>query len=68
MISLYQDPEGNTIFGKSVPCSVASLPGSTTYNIQSIELLKMRIKELENVVATFNVSTNTSCRYVRIWC
>ena len=56
MISLYQDPDGNTIFGKSVPCSVASLPGSITCNVQSMELLKMRIKELENIVATLNVS------------
>lgn len=54
MISLYQDPEGNTIFGKSVPGS--SVAGTATYNTQSVELLKARIKELENLVASLNVS------------
>ena len=53
MISLYQDPEGNTIFGKSVPGS--SVAGTVTYNTQSVELLKARIKELENLVASLNV-------------
>ena len=54
MISLYQDPEGNTIFGKSVPGS--SVAGNATYSTQSVELLKARIKELENLVASLNVS------------
>ena len=57
MISLYQDPEGNTIFGKSVPGS--SMAGTATYNTQSVELLKARIKELENLVASLNVSQIT---------
>ena len=57
MISLYQDPEGNTIFGKSVPGS--SVAGTATYNTQSVELLKARIKELENLVASLNVSKNS---------
>ena len=54
MISLYQDPDGNTIFGKLVRGS--SVTGNSTHGIQSMELLKMRIKELENIVATLNVS------------
>jgi hypothetical protein len=58
MISLYQDPEGNTIFGKSVPGS--SVAGTVTYNTQSVELLKARIKELENLVASLNVSLKKS--------
>ena len=57
MISLYQDPEGNTIFGKSVPGS--SVAGTATYNTQSVELLKARIKELESLVASLNVSKNS---------
>lgn len=57
MISLYQDPEGNTIFGKSVPGS--SVAGTVTYNTQSVELLKARIKELENLVASLNVSISS---------
>ena len=58
MISLYQDPEGNTIFGKSVPGS--SVAGTVTYNTQSVELLKARIKELENLVASLNVSVKAA--------
>lgn len=54
MISLYQDPDGNTIFGKLVRGS--SVAGNSTHGIQNIELLKMRIKELENIVVTLNVS------------
>ena len=54
MISLYQDPDGNTIFGKLVRGS--SVVGNSTHGIQNMELLKMRIKELENIVATLNVS------------
>ena len=54
MISLYQDPEGNTVFGKSIPASGSA--GTTTYSTQNVESLKARIKELENLVATLKVS------------
>ena len=54
MISLYKDPDGNKVFGKSIPASSAA--GNTTHSAQNVELLKTRIKELESLVASLNVS------------
>ena len=54
MISLYKDPDGNKVFGKSIPGSSAA--GTNTYSTQNVESLKGRIKELESLVATLNVS------------
>jgi hypothetical protein len=54
MISLYKDPDGNKVFGKSIPGSSAA--GTTTYSTQNVETLKARIKELESLVASINVS------------
>lgn len=54
MISLYKDPDGNKVFGKSIPGSSAA--GTNTYSTQNVETLKNRVKELESLVASINVS------------
>ena len=54
MISLYKDPDGNKIFGKTIPGSSAA--GTTTYSTQNVESLKTKIKELENLVTSLKVS------------
>ena len=53
MISLYKDPDGNKVFGKSIP---GGSTGTNTYSTQNVETLKTRIKELESLVASLNVS------------
>ena len=53
MISLYKDPDGNKVFGKSIP---GGSTGTNTYSTQNVETLKTRIKELESIVASLNVS------------
>ena len=55
MISLYKDPEGNKVFGKSIPAS-SSAAGTNTYSTQNVESLKARVKELESILASVNVS------------
>ena len=55
IISLYQDPEGKKVFKKSAPGS-SMAGGNTTHNAQDVDSLKTRIKQLEQLVSTMNVS------------
>ena len=55
MISLYKDPDGNKVFGRSIPAG-SSAAGTNTFSTQNVETLKTRIKELESLVASINVS------------
>lgn len=45
------------MFGKNIPSTPANT-AVTPYSTQNVESLKSRIKELETLVATFNVSEN----------
>ena len=52
MIGLYKDPEGSTIFEKSE--GQGSMPASN-FQTQTIDSLKQRVKDLEEIVTELQV-------------
>ena len=56
MVGLYRDPEGKTIFSKTDPSQANAPPTSDQC---TIDTLKRRVQELENVVTVIGACSGT---------